>query len=268
MTDPHTDTSLWHLYLRVGRQRLMALMTGPESVEQSVRFSSVELPAAPSPLKALEDAVYATPLLPADFASVAVTIDTASFAMMPPKLPDTLSEAIARAMIPDAPTSDEAITPAPFGLDSEASLTLLHSADEINFLRRTFANPEFSHPICASARYLAHVNSAAGHPRRAYALLTDDNLLMLCFGAAGELTFANRFPSTSTDDAAYFILASLPKDCPLIIGGPAELRNATADTLRRFVDPVMPLTLAPNLLHLLSEAPNAPLDLIMLTQTI
>lgn len=267
MTDPQTDTSLWRLYLRLGHNRLSALMTGPESVEQSVRFSSVELPAAPSPLQALEEAVYSTPMLPSDFASVAVMIDTKAFTLTPP-LPSAPAEAAVRALMPDATMADEAVLCTPFGLSGDVALTMLHPATEMNFLRRTFANPRFSHPLAATGQYLSHTNASAGDPRRSYAILTADTLLMLCFGPAGRLLFANRFAISSADDAAYYILATLPTDSPLMIGGPNELRNTVAETLRRYVDPVLPLTLAPNLLHLLSAAPEAPLDLLMLTQII
>ncbi|MDE6315698.1 MAG: hypothetical protein K2L71_04455, partial [Muribaculaceae bacterium] len=81
------------------------------------------------------------------------------------------------------------------------------------------------------------------------------------------ICFANRWTTEgSASNAAYYILAALPADCPLMIGGPAELRNAVAEILRPYVDPVMPLTLSENLLYLLGAAPDAPLDMLMQTQ--
>lgn len=268
MTDPQTDTSLWRLWLKVGARSLSALMTGPESVEQSVRFAHTEIHPGASPLKALEEAVYATPMLPADFAAVTVMADVPAFALLPT---DCAAEAgrIVRTLNPEAPDSDEVIVCPPFGLDGKVTLAMLLEAEKVNFLRRTFANPSFTHPLQAAGNYLSHVNKAAGGDlRRAYALLADSELLMFVFGGDGSLRFANRFAIGGETDASYFILAALPPDCPLMVGGPHELRNAVADRLRDYADPVIPLTLGPNLLHLLGHAPAAPLDLLMLTQSI
>lgn len=262
MTDPNTDTSLWKLYLRVGKSRLEALMTGPESVERSVRFSSVDFRSAETPLKALEEAVYSTPMLPADFAAVTVMADTDTFALHPAEISPDTAELIVRTLHPSAAESDELITTP----GADFSLSMLLPAQEVNFMRRTFANPAFSHPLQAVATYLSHVNSQSGDPRRGWALLTADTVLIACFDSAGEVTFANRFDAQSEADAAYYILASLPPNCPLMIGGPTERRNAVADIVRTYVDPVMPVTLSSNLLHLLGAAPDAPLDLLILTQ--
>lgn len=264
MTDPSVDTSYWRLWLRLGANRLMALMTGPESVERSVRFHSVELPAAKSPLDALEEAVYSTPMLPADFASVTVLADTPDFFLAPVGVGSApVMESVARAMMPDA-AGELIVTPA-FGQPAEAVLGMVCQADEVNFLRRTFANPDFTHPLRSVAEYLGHVN-ASGNPCRAWAVLTADTLLMVCFGESG-LRFANRWATGgSASNAAYYILAALPADCPLMIGGPADVRNAVSEILRRYVNPVMPLTLSENLLYLLGAAPDAPLDLLMQTQ--
>lgn len=265
MTDPAADTSRWRLWLRLSADRLMALMTGPESVERSVRFSSVELPAAKTPLAALEEAVYSTPMLPADFASVTVMVDTPDFALCPAGLDVDTLEAVARAMMPESSAADEAVTCGPFGAPADQTLVMLCESARLNFLRRTFANPRLSHPLAAVAGYLSHVN-ASGNPRRAWAILTADTLLTVCFDETG-LRFANRWATGgSAANAAYYIMASLPQDCPLMIGGPAELRNAVADTVRKYVDPVMPITLSDNMLYLLGAAPDAPLDLLMLTQ--
>ncbi|MDE5900591.1 MAG: DUF3822 family protein [Muribaculaceae bacterium] len=263
MTDPSVDTSYWRLWLRIGVGRLMALMTGPESVERSVRFHSVELPAAKSPLMALEESIYATPMLPADFASVTVIVDTPDFALMPARLSVPAFESSVRVMVPDA--VGEIIATAPFGVPADVALGMVCPVDQVNFLRRTFANPGFTHPLRAVAEYLSHVN-ASGNPRRAWAVLTADTLLMVCFSESG-ICFANRWTTEgSASNAAYYILAALPADCPLMIGGPAELRNAVAEILRPYVDPVMPLTLSENLLYLLGAAPDAPLDMLMQTQ--
>lgn len=265
MTDPQTDTSLWRLFLRVSKTNLMALITGPESVDCPVRFSSIELQPSSTPLKALEDAVYATPMLPADFASVNVIIDSGDFSLLPACAED-LAEKIAREMNPDIPEAYAAILSRPFGIRSESALCLLHPDNEINFLKRTFANPVISHTLSAVTAYLSHINSAAGDPKRAWAILTQQTLLMVSFKSSGEIELANRYAISSAEDAAYYILASLPSDSPLMIGGPQQLRNAVSAKIRDYVNPVMPITLSANLLHLLGAAPEAPLDLIMATQ--
>ncbi len=266
MTDPQIDTSLWKLWLRLSDTHLTTMMIGPESVESSVRFSVTELQPASTPLRSLEEAVYATPMLPADFASVSVMIDTPDFALMPPVKDQATAEMVARALMPDAPESNEPVAAAPFGLNREVALTMLCDTQQLNFLRRTFANPLITHPLAAVGQYLAHINYSAGDPRRAWAIMTDDRLLIFCFGTDGQITFANRYAIGSESDAAYFILAALPTDCRLMIGGPSALRNAVAELLRPYVDPVLPITLSANLLHLLGAAPTAPLDILMLTQ--
>ena len=265
MTDPQIDTSLWKLWLRLSNTSLTTIMIGPESVESSVRFSVTELQPASTPLRSLEEAVYSTPMLPADFASVVVMIDTPDFALMPP-VDSTTAEMAARTLMPDALEGSEPITSAPLGLNQEVALTMLYDAQQLNFLRRTFANPLITHPLAAVGQYLSHINYSAGDPRRAWAIMTADTLLMFCFDTNGRITFANRYAIGSESDAAYFILAALPTDCRLMIGGPSALRNAVAELLRPYVDPVMPITLSANLLHLLGAAPTASLDILMLTQ--
>ena len=67
---------LWRLLLMIDGSAIRAVALSTVDDVQTVSFSVPFDPTAPGFLAAVEDAVYAVPLLTADFASVDILIDT------------------------------------------------------------------------------------------------------------------------------------------------------------------------------------------------
>ena len=125
-------------------------------------------------------------------------------------------------------------------------------------------NPALYHPLTAAGNYLAHRNRT-GDPRRSYALLAPDQMLLFGFSADGTLRLANRYGITGAADAAYFIMAATADHTPaaMLIGGDNAMRNEITPLLRTYMDPILPLTISDDLLHLRRMAPEAPVDMLM-----
>lgn len=260
------DTSLWRLYLRLRPDALEALLTGPESVGQSVIYRRLGLSSPhQGDCTPLEETVYDNPLLLGDFASVSMIIDTPRFVLLPSEAADTASKVVS-FMLPGHDAPSDTVT-CPLGAMGELTLAMQIDTRLLNFLRRTFTNPALHHPLTAAGNYLAHRNRT-GDPRRSYALLAPDQMLLFGFSADGTLRLANRYGITCAADAAYFIMAATADHTPaaMLIGGDNAMRNEITPLLRTYMDPILPLTISDDLLHLRRMAPEAPVDMLMLTQ--
>ena len=70
------DSTLWHLAVELDSDALRAVARSTID-DSAVLAVTVALdPSAPAPLKALEDAVYSTPMLLAEYRSVTVAVRT------------------------------------------------------------------------------------------------------------------------------------------------------------------------------------------------
>ncbi|MBP3535030.1 MAG: DUF3822 family protein [Muribaculaceae bacterium] len=257
------DPTLWRLILRIGGNRLSALLIGPESAERSVMSHTEELPD--DTVRSLENAVYDNPLLLSEFAAVDVVFATREFFLAPESaLP--LTDEMAEAMLPDA-CVDRRIECESFG---PGALCYAVAADVCNFVARTFASAVFHHALAVDARYLAHRNREASDSAHLYALCEGvGEMAAAAFDGAGRLRYLNAPSPVEPSDFAYYILAAARGGVePLSVGGTPELRNAVCDVLRA-ADPdarVLPLTLPEDLLHLRRLAPELPFDMLFLTR--
>lgn len=262
------DATLWRLILRIGSDRLSALLIGPESVERSVLFHSEAL--ADGSVRTLENAVYDNPLLLADFASVDVIFATSELFAAPAEM-STLREAMADAMLPDFIEPRRIEAEAAGG--SGAEIVYGVAADLFNFVARTFASARFHHSLAVDASYLFHRNGGTAASAHLFALCEGPgDLALVGFNAAGRLFTVSRKAALTAADCTYFILAAAGSDAkaagPISVGGEPSLRNEVCDLLRRMQPgaTVLPLTLPEDLLHLRHMAPEATFDMIFLTQ--
>jgi hypothetical protein len=259
------DTLLWHVSICIAQESIHVLLTGPESVEQSVMFHTIALkPGSASHLAAVEEAVYDNQLLLADFASVNVMVDTPNFTILPAEVAAKAGEII-EAMIPDldAPFT---VTQRPLDPAGTQILAAATPTDLLNFINRTWAHPTIDHPLAATARYLALVPTH-GSGSALYGVISAGRMMAVRYGANGTPDFANRFEINAPADAAYYLLALSAGVETLVVGGDADLRNEASSLLRsRLQCPVLPITLSPELLQLQRMAPAAPLYLLFTTR--
>jgi hypothetical protein len=259
-----SDTTLWRLFLRINPARLDVLLLGPESVETSVIYHSVEL-GAPD-CQSLEEAIYDNPLLLSDFGQVIVTFDTPNFALMPAECGE-VQEQIAAALMPSERSADDFEY---FSVEAGADqlMVVRVERDIMKFLRRTFAQAIYGHVLAVDVTYLNHVNQN-GDCCRTYGLCTAfDSLEVVAFRADGRPCYINSFADVAPDDVAYYMLAARSQagGGQLVVGGELSRRNAAGEVLRRVESEVLPITLSEDLLQLCRMAPQAPLDLLFATQ--
>ena len=259
------DTLLWHVNICIADEAIHVLFTGPESVEQSVMFHTIDLkPGLASHLAAVEEAVYDNQLLLADFASVRVMVDTSNFVLVPSALTPLASE-IVDSMIPDLEDSATTLLSA-MTADTSQLLAMAISSDLYNFINRTWANPLIDHPLAVTARYLQLIPTH-GAGSALYGVLSSGRMMAVRYRRDGELDFANRFAISAAADAAYYLLSLSPNVETLVVGGESDLRNDASALLRpRLEAPVLPITLSPELLQLRRMAPTAPLYLLFSTR--
>lgn len=263
-----TDPTLWRLLLQLEAESVHALLLGPESVDTPVRYHRVELTETDPTrwAKAVEEAVYDNELLLTDFASVSVSVDTSAFALLP-GCAASLADSVAAFMLPDLGYMPECDT-CPMGATGEVSLALAADPTLLKFIRRTYVAPTLHHPLSAAANYLAHANHS-GNSAATYALVTPGRLLVVAFGTDGTLQFANRYLTDPAEpaDAAYYIMAATAADSTLIVGGDATLRNQLTPMLQQMATDVLPLPMSADLIRLRRMAPQAPIELLMLSLT-
>lgn len=147
-------------------------------------------------LKAIENAVYETPVLLDDYRATKVIVATSRFALTPAELPETLRKNILRTTLSgvagDVLTSD---TSWGVGLVFELPRGLR------SFLDRTFIMPPVVPHLQPLIDYL--------HGQETLTMLAccpDAEHLDLAIQREGTLQLANTYPCPGTDDALFYIL--------------------------------------------------------------
>ncbi|MDE6126514.1 MAG: DUF3822 family protein [Muribaculaceae bacterium] len=204
----------------------------------------VPFPAGMDRVAGLEEAVYANPLMLADFGRVSVVLRGGRFMLLPGFVADDdLAARLFRTQYP----VDTFLPPAELLVDDweglDARLVYEAGRDELSFLRRTFDNPAVAHPLTVLARYFAARRGGGGGSRT----------LLSVGGATADLVVlgpdrvlcANSFPVSGPMDAAYYALAvrqslSLPPRDELMLAAPARTRAALTPVLRRGIEFVIP----------------------------
>lgn len=207
--------------------------------------------------KIIEEAVYATPSLLGDYAQTAVVVDTPRFTLVPEGIaadPETL-EAIRALMWPDA--AEDAVTVS----DAAYNVAVVASVDTAlsGFVSRTFGRATIVHRMAALCRFFASLSRPVNNIK-IYANFASPARLDLIALTADTILMANSFDCNEPEDAVYYIMAAV-KDCgfdqlddELLLSGDVESCRKITDTLRRYVNSVMPLLLPENI-------KNRPLEL-------
>lgn len=219
---------------------------------------AVEVDASiPEGEKVIEEAVYTTPSLLGDYAQTVIVVDTPCFTLVPQEVADDREalEAIRGLMWPDAQADAVTVSPAADGMAVVASVDPALTG----FVSRTFGRATVVHRVAALCRFFASLSRPVNNIKL-YANFASPTRLDIVALKADTILMANSFEYTETDDAVYYIMAAV-KDCgfdqlddELLLSGDAECCRKITDTLRKYINSVMPLLLPENI-------KNCPLEL-------
>lgn len=254
------DPSLWHLSLLVNDDSLDVLcrrrVGEVEYVAASIAFDR----GASSRASALEEAVYANPMLLGRFAKVDVVFN-GGFSLC--LQPDTPLDAIDTLFPPDEACVDF-VAP----IDSRNNLVFRVDRTTANFVQRTFEGVRPTHSLAVLGRYFAH-RSRIGNSSKMFLDIGPKSMNVLIFNQLG-LAMASSFKCADINDAAYYALASANiagldfTNDEIRIAGNAERRAELMPILRRFARQVVPAIVPTGALNGDSSMASSPYPLIIL----
>lgn len=254
---------MWQLVLEAGASALSVVAFSPYE-NHALIYEAIELDqSAPSPLRALEDAVYDNPMLLLDFKRVTVLYDTQRMAVLPVMAADS-AEACLRSMFPPSGSRAEVLVDNVAGLGACVAFEV--PADILGFLRRTFHNAEIGHPLAPTATYFGarHTSRPRG---KTLVNITGDRLDLVTLGDGAPLAL-NSFRFVEPMDAVYYILASrnglgLRDTDEIMIAGDRTVRAAISPVLRRYVRYVMPAIFPSAMFRAGKASLSAPFEMIV-----
>lgn len=223
--------------------------------------------SAKSPAAAIEEAVYANPLLLAPFRKVDVVIRTSAFVLVPPEVgaDDEAVEALTASFAGDDASGKEAfVSP----IDRRNVVVAAIDRSVANFLRRTFDSAVPVHHLSVLARFFAG-RSALGNTGKVYVNLRSDATDVVAFNSLG-LAVASTYAATVAADTAYYVLAVASiagldaSTDEFLLAGDSGRRAGLTRELQRFAGYVMPAIFPTALLAGGRGAMSAPLELTVL----
>lgn len=262
------QSHLWTLGLLIGRRSIDAVFFPPVDTDDIIVRSITLDPAAPSHLKAVEEAVYDNPALLNPYRSVFALVDSDCFTILPDALGDDSAELAAKAIeLTSGEPSCSRMNIAASQLDGcAATLYFGIDTDLTGFLRRTFFNISLGHPL----KPLIESMTTREEPAPAVAAsLHDGRLSLVCADSTG-LRIANMFSYAAVADAAYYTLAArkaagLGADATILIAADPAERDAVVAMIAQ-ADPqasTAPMPLPPSLWRSGTAIASAPLSLLI-----
>lgn len=234
------------LVLAAGYGRVDYAVTDLQTGERSYETLRPDAPAD-SQLKMLEEAVYLKPGLLTDFASVEIMLRSPRLTVVPDAAADTDTgalEAVAGQIWGDDFDS-QLITADKAAMG--CSIISLPDSGEAGFVRRTFGDARIVQPLAVITRWCATLSRPVNRVK-IYAFVSDSaRQLDIVAMTADKLLIANSFELAEDDDALYYILASVKAshfdvlDDELFVSAPESMQTTLTDSLRRYVNSVMPL---------------------------
>jgi len=260
------DPTLWRLSLMVSDKAVDVLahrIVGEASIVSArLNFD----PAATSQAAAIEEVIYANPMLLQPFDKIDLAMATENFLIVPPEVAGNQEsiEALAKIFKP----GDGQFVPFTSDIDNRNSIVFLLDKGVANFIGRTYDSSVPIHPLSALGRYFSH-KSRLGNSSKMFVELGHESMNVLVYDHLG-LAAANSFNVTDPNDTAYFILAVGrtsgldPQEAEILLAGDADRRAALTPLLRRFVNYVMPAVFPSAAYHGDPQALKAPFPLIIL----
>ena len=221
-----------------------------------------------STAKALEEVVYNNPVLLSDFKKVSVSLRSSRFSLLPDEMFESgpeFAEAVAEASFID--DDAEQLCPLEVAVKgSGCTLMVKEERDLVDFIRRTFNNPDIVHPLSVLAGDFIKSSSSLGAVGRMFVHLYDRSLDIVIFGDNGP-ALLNSFSFSDPMDAVYYIMASRSvlgleqTEGELYLSGDADVREAITPVLREYLGYVMPLVVPAPIIKAGPDIQDAPFDL-------
>jgi len=260
--------SQWQLVLEASASELSVVaFSGYE--EHALISHTIQLDSsAPTPLRALEDAVYDNPMLLLDFRRTIIIFDTPQFMPLPLAAADDadVAEALFRKAFPAGTSATDTVIRMNRLDDLNAVIAFEIPDDTLGFLQRTFQNAPIIHPLAPVASYFR-----AKHPTRrtgkTLVNLRRNRMDMIILGENAPLVM-NSFRIAEPMDAVYYILsaraaAGLRDTDEIMIAGDRIIRSSVTPVLRRYVRYVMP-AIFPSVMFRAGRASlSAPFEMIV-----
>lgn len=264
-----SNPSLWRLLLMIDNSAIRAVALSNVDDVQTLAFNVPFDPTAAGFLSAVEDAVYAVPLLTADFASVDILVDTRHYLVAPAEMGAGVIEECARycclADEGEAVLTDEFV--------GQNFVVAWSCPEELSgFLARTFRNPRVNCRISPLLKYISAKN-AGGNAVKLYAHLTggvSPLVDLLGFGRDGSLQLCTTKDAPTVADAAYWVMAAAreagldPGSDSIYLCGDTSARLALASELGRYAANVLPFIFPSAALRGGYDALKAPFPLILI----
>ncbi|MDE6300507.1 MAG: DUF3822 family protein [Muribaculaceae bacterium] len=234
-----SDSEDRHLTLFVGRRIIYVSARSVTDGENAVLAAIPTDITAPSLTKAVQDAVYANPMLLLPFAKVTVIIDARRFFWIPAECADIASDT-ATAMGFDIGHTDCCLTASG---DNINTLAMITESSLVNFIRRTFPDAVITHPAAVLVRYLAR-RSLTGS-RGVHVDIGPENMTVAVSDTTG-FTLCGSYRPTGVDSQTYYVIAAAktagvdPAETEFVLSGSPDARAALTQRLRQFAQQVMP----------------------------
>lgn len=260
--EPH----MWQLVMEPGPHALSVLLFSPIE-HHSLIYEEIPLEKGVTPLRAFQEAIYANPLLLADFRQVTILLPATRFMAIPDLLtaPSQREEIFRKAFpAPEADGPEEILAEDLPGL--RATMLTAIGREQLGFMRRTFNNPRVSHAVTPLALYFK-----AKHPTRPrgkmIANLRQGRCDVVILGDMAPLVI-NSFPVRDPMDAVYYIMAcrqgaGLSPTDEIILAGGNPSRGAVTPVLRRFIRYVMPAIFPSTMFRAGRAALRTPFEMIV-----
>ena len=242
-----TDAALWRMALRVDTNGLTALLYNTaDNAERDVRSFRLD-PAGGRRLDLLTATIYDNPLLLSDFGRVSVVVTTPYMAL----IPSAAADVAVRILGADA--DDDAVIVNDLRVEG-TKLAMKLPREEVSFIRRTFPDADIRHRLAVLIDYFGARFTAGGNGRRLYAIVNADSVDIVVMDRR-SLVHAVSHDISSPMDAAYFIMALFQQsgmdamNDEMFVGGSTSGRNEVMETLRTYVNHVMPVIIPGSVSH-------------------
>jgi len=254
----------WQLVLEVSPTALSVVAFSPDGNHALIHEEIAFDPAAATPLKALEDAVYNNSMLLLDFRKVTVIYATTTFLPMPVLLAPMAEKLLANAFAPENITGTQTLW-CPL-MPLKCAIAFAVPAAVLGFLQRTFHNATIVHPLVPQALWMS-LRYPGGCRGKTLVNVRSNRLDLVILGEKAPLSI-NSYDITCATDALYYVLAArqahgLTDTDEIFIAGERELRAQTSVLLRRYVRFVMPVILPAVMLRAGRAAFDAPFESIL-----
>jgi len=273
-----SDPLTAELYPGQPRHSRLSLQVCPDALEVAVRPLSGQaadggylyrrIPFAASadtPSRALEEAVYANPLLVAPFARTDVLLRTPDWVLLPAGADDDTAVRAAALTGVASAAAEPLLAPA----GRLYAVAAMVDRGLLGFVRRTFDTARtLAHPMAVLLKWFES-RSTLGNTGKVYVNLRSDSADVLVFnhlGPAGAVTVRG----TSMPDTVYYVLAmaasaGLSGDgYEIHLAGMPERRAPLAAELRKYAPAVVPAIVPAALLAMGQTALTSPLELSIL----